>query len=174
MEDKIKNKIGIYSATHNNDTDQFAENLNVGDKPGFIIIGFFGSHWPGSPEDPYGFVGYVITNAEDKGGATESLVWVDYDNCRHTVWVLGDAAIDDEGVDYCAVFKENYPSEFSAIIALRDEYFSWENQGDNPHLVVLKPISDDIRLSKIFPGNALDLEDVKKSNGASLGYYVEL
>lgn len=165
-------KIGIYSATRSPDTGSFYENLVVNDKPGFIVIGFFGSHWPGSPEEPYGFVGYIIANAEDKGGATESLVWIDNDNCKHVVWVLGGVAMDDDGVDYCSLFMQHYPSEYSKIIELRDSYFKWEAESDNQHLLVAKKIADDIRMINVYPDNALDLEDVKMSNGSNLGYYI--
>jgi len=167
-------KIGIYSAAKNQDSGNFDENLCVNDKPGFIAIGFIGSHWPGSPEEPYGFVGYVITNGEDDGGATESLVWVDYDNKHHRVWIQGDVAIDDNGVNYSDAFEKCYPIEFAKIKELIWEYFQWESDEDNCHLIVAKQIPDELRLSKLYAGNDIDFEDVKKSNGSSLGYYISL
>ena len=36
--------IGIYSASKNQDSGNFDENLKVNDKQGFIAIGFIGSH----------------------------------------------------------------------------------------------------------------------------------
>lgn len=165
-------KIGIYSATKNSDLGNFDENLEVNDKPGFIAIGFISSHWPGSPEEPFGFVGYIITNSEDDGGSTETLAWIDYDNNHHYVWVLGDLAIDDDGMNHSEMFEKCYPLEFARIKELIWQYFKWESDEDNCHLIVAKKIPDELRLSKLYAGNDIDLEDVKKSNGGFLGHYI--
>ena len=90
---------------------------------------------------------------------------------------MGGEAFAENDTDLVAVFKETYPNEWSQIQEYLDEYFyCTEEEQDNEtlYLSIKKDIPESILLSNIYPGDWLDLEEVRKNNGSSFGKMVEL
>jgi hypothetical protein len=90
---------------------------------------------------------------------------------------MGGEAIAENDTDLVAAFKEAYPNEWSQIQEYLDEYFYCiEEEQDNEtlYLSIKREIPESILLSNLYSGDWLDLEEVKKNNGSSVGIMVEL
>jgi hypothetical protein len=170
------NIVGIYAAQFDEETEELSPISGADEKPFIIAIGFFGSHLVGSENEWYGFVGYVITNTCDKC-RTESVLFMDEIGQTLSAHDMGGEAIAENDTDLVAAFKEVYPNEWSQIQEYLDDYFYCsEEEQDNEtlYLSIAKDIPDSLQLSEIYQGDWLDFEEVKKSNGSSVGIMKEL
>lgn len=118
------------------------------------------------------FVGSVIANSCDKE-CCESLVYSG-EKGNMTGWETfglyeGEG---EEGDDLCDLMESEYPELSKEIERLRDKFFIMD--GDMVMYKVSSSITDDVRLSKQFEGCHIDIEDVRKSNGTTIGEYIEL
>ena len=170
------NKVGIYSAQFDEETEELSPLLDAEEIPFIIAIGFFGSHLVGSENEWYGFVGYVITNTCDKC-RTESVLFMNETGQTLSAHDMGGEAIAENDADLVAAFNETYPNEWSQIQKYLDEYFyCTEEEQDNETLFlsIKKEIPESILLSNLYSGDWLDLEEVRKNNGSSVGIMTEL
>jgi hypothetical protein len=170
------NIVGIYAAQFDDETEELLPISDAEEKPFIIAIGFFGSHLVGSENEWYGFVGYVITNTCDKC-RTESVLFMDEIGQTLSAHDMGGEAIAENDTDLVAAFKEVYPNEWSQIQEYLDEYFyCTEEEQDNEtlYLSIKREIPESILLSNLYSGDWLDLEEVKKNSGSSVGIMVEL
>jgi hypothetical protein len=170
------NKVGIYSAQFDEETEELSPLLDAEEIPFIIAIGFFGSHLVGSENEWYGFVGYVITNTCDKC-RTESVLFMNETGQTLSAHDMGGEAIAENDADLVTAFNETYPNEWSQIQKYLDEYFyCTEEEQDNETLFlsIKKEIPESILLSNLYSGDWLDLEEVRKNNGSSVGIMTEL
>ena len=171
-----ESKVGFYTAVYDEESDELIPNYSSEVKPYIIVIGFFGSHLVGTDNEWYGFVGYVITNTCDKY-RTESVLFMDDFGQTISAHDIGGEALTDDGVDLVAQFKKTYPKEWSQIEKLQEEFFycsEEEQDNDTLYLSLTKDIPDELQLTQINQGDWLDLEEVRKNNGNSVGLMIEL
>lgn len=123
-----------------------------GAQPDIIVIGKFDNN-----EE---FMGIVIANWCDKY-PTDTLIFRD-----KIVIDIGGWAEDEAGNNlWDDVLK--YDSEFQSKIERFYDYL--EIDSDDEHRNIRQEITDDIRLSVLYEGRSINLENVKKGNGYELG-----
>ena len=179
---KSERRIGIYSAIEDQESGDLITTYTADEMPYVVAIGFFETHLPNTELEWYGFVGYVISNTCDKY-RTESVLFM-YETERpfgsaQTVSAhdIGGVALTEEQVDLIASFKKMYPTEWTQIQSLYNEYFYCpEEEQDNEtlYLKISKNIPESHQLTILNQGDWLDFEEVKKNNGSSLGLMIEL
>jgi hypothetical protein len=175
-EENSENKVGIYTALHDEDSDELIPSYSSEEQPYIIVIGFFGSHLVGTDDEWYGFVGYVITNTCDKC-RTESVLFMDDFGQTISAHDMGGEASTEDGVDLVAQFKRIYPNEWAQIEKLQGEFFycsEEEQDNDTLYLSLTKDIPKELQLTQINQGDWLDLEEVRKNNGNTVGLMIEL
>jgi hypothetical protein len=165
---ETKIKVGVYAGMEG-DYGEHNECLSQGDQPDFIAVGFFTTVSENKEDEYYGFVGLVISNRSSKE-RTEVISFPQNGmSCFAVDW--GGEAMNEDDVDLYAALRDNFPNELKTIDAMMDKYFQTD---DEEYFEVKIDIDDNDRLSSIYPGQDLDLEDTPKSNGFNLGQIVSL
>lgn len=167
--------IGIYSAIFDED-EELIESYEAGEKPALIAIGFFDTHLKDTYDEWYGFVGYIVTNTIDKY-RTESVLFMDKTGQTASAHDMGGEAMYEDDLNLVEYFQELYPAEWEKIQEVLWEYFQLteeDEDSDELYLTCANDIPENIRLSTMFSGDMLDLEEVKTSSGTSVGFMITL
>jgi hypothetical protein len=166
--DVAETQVGVYAGMEGEYGDH-TECLSQGEQPDFIAAGFYATINKGKDDEFFGFVGLVIANRCDDS-RTEVISFPQNGmSCFAVDW--GQEALNEDGVDLYAELKNKFPKQLKAIDALLDKYFETD---EDEYFETKADIDDDDRLSVIYFGQDLDLEDVPKSNGFNLGQIVSL
>jgi len=133
--------------------------------------------------DVYGFVGSVIANSCDKeycesimykGGEGSMIAYettMEFNGPYEWFDTMGSKIDKEFEGDLLALMDSEYPTLIKQIENLRNKYLAMNE--DMVMYQLSASIADSDRLSVQFPGEAVDLEDVKKSSGRGIGEYIE-
>ena len=152
-------KVGIFVL--NKSTEQTTMKKN--NYPELFVIGTYSKN---------SFVGLVVVNSLDKEYC-ESIIYCGKEG-RKIQWCNGGEPYfggKGKGVhDLSEFINVEYPGLNAKIEQLIDNYFLIDK--NQVYFQIARNIDDDVRLSKLFPNEELDLKFVKDSSGNNLGIFI--